>query len=193
MGLGGDYARRSARVKTESASAGNGLRGELGFSLGPATASDTAWFRQAIAQAPSRFALATHHRYSLLDETGVPATNFRYPTIANLLSDTLRKDELAFDKGVVAAANRYGVGARLTELNTGDLGGKVGVSDVFASAPWAVDHLFVAAEAGLVGVNVNMTIGAGTYGPVHIVLDGTLTDERKAKPTARQSRSMGIP
>jgi hypothetical protein len=143
--------------------------------VAPATANDTVWFRQTIAHAPTRFALATHHHYSLIDDPGVPEVNFRYPTIAHLLSDTLLGDELALDKNLAAAARRYGLPMRMGELNTGDLGGKAGVSNVFASALWAVDHEFIAAEAGLAGVNFNMTLGGGFYGPFALGLKGALT------------------
>jgi hypothetical protein len=146
----------------------------------PSTSYDTAWFRQTVAHAPSRFALATQHLYALTnDPGGVPTTSTRYPTAANLLSDTLRRELLGFDKVVVAAGKPYGVPARLTEFNSANLGGKVGVSGTFASSLWALDHLFSAAEAALAGVNFHTGItynptGAG-YSVFGIMSDGTLT------------------
>ena len=129
---------------------------------GPATISDTAWVRQTIALNPSSFALATHHRYTLLNGPGVPTSNERYPTIEKMLSETVLNDELAFDRDIANVGRRAGVPVRLTELNSADGGGKVGVSDVFASALWAIDHTFAAAEAGLAGVNFHGGLfGAG--------------------------------
>jgi hypothetical protein len=143
----------------------------------PSTSYDTAWLRQTIAHAPSRFALATQHRYSVLEEPGIPASNFRYPTITNLMSDTLLKDDLAFDKAAAAAGSAQGVPVRLDEWGPGDIGVVREVSNTFASSLWALDHTFAAAEAGLAGVNFSMAlidVGAGT--PFYFkALDGTFT------------------
>lgn len=127
---------------------------------GPATANlnDTAWFRQAIAQNPSRFALATHHFYALSHASSVPEGSFIYATIPHLLSDTLRKATQGWLRTVVAGPKASSVPTRLTEMN---IVAEVvpNVNDVFASSLWALDNLFLAAEAGVAGVNVF----AGTY------------------------------
>jgi hypothetical protein len=140
----------------------------------PATSYDTAWFRQAIAHVPSRFAIGTQHLYSL-DQSGTPPGNIRYPTVANLLSDSLRKADLAFAKAVVASGAAYGVPARFGEFNTANLGGKSGLSETFASSLWAIDHTFSAAEAGLAGVNYHTGFSGSGYSLFRTGLDGTLT------------------
>jgi hypothetical protein len=143
----------------------------------PATSFDTAWLRQTVAHAPSRFAMATQHLYSLDDGAGVPSSNARFPSVASLLSGALLEADIAFDKAVVASGKTYGIPARLTEWNSGNLGGAPGVSSTFASALWAVDHTFAAAEAGLAGVNFHTGSNGGTigYSLYHATLDGVVT------------------
>ena len=144
----------------------------------PSTAFDTAWLRQTIAQNPSRFALATQHRYATGQDPGLSVGAFNYASIPHLLSDTLRKDVRAFFKDVVASVKPSSLPTRLTELNTANFGGKVGVSDVFASALWALDHIFLAAEAGLAGVHIYAGCYFDScqhiYSPFTIASDGTL-------------------
>lgn len=136
---------------------------------------DTSWFRQAMGT--PGYALATHHRYVLLNGAGVPTNNARYATLEHLLSDVVLKDELAIDRAIAANAARAGVPARLTELNTAELSGREGVSDVFASALWAIDYAFAAAEAGLAGINIfGYELRPGLpYSPFYLNDDGSLT------------------
>jgi hypothetical protein len=146
---------------------------------GPATANlnDTAWFRQAIAQNSSRFALATHHMYATANDASVPVTSFIRTSVPHLLSDTLHQAMVAWLKGLIADTKPFGVPARLTEMNITD-GVVPEVNDVFASALWSLDHVFLAAETGFAGVN----IFAGTYveheinsySPFTITSDGIL-------------------
>ena len=144
----------------------------------PATSYDTAWFRQTVAHAPSRFAMATQHRYALMQEAGVPPSSTRYPSIAHLLSDSLLSDERRFFAAVAASAKAYGVPVRITELGSADLGGSPGVSDVFAAALWTVDDLFAAAESGIAGINFNsgFSVSPGGGAPFTLTFsDATLT------------------
>ena len=144
----------------------------------PVTAFDTAWFRQAIAHAPSRFALATQHRYALASDGDIPKSSIRSPSIAHLLSDSLLQDQRVFYKAVVASAKAYGIPARITELGSANLGGAPGVSSVFAAALWMIDDGFAAAEAGIAGVNFGggFTVsGSGGNNPFTLSSDGTLS------------------
>ena len=143
----------------------------------PSTSYDTAWLRQTIAHAPSRFALATQHLYSVNEQPGLPTTNVRYPTIANLMTDTLLKEDFAFDRAAAAAGSAHGVAVRMDEWGPGNLGILPEISSTFASSLWALDHTFAAAEAGLAGVNFCMAlidVGAGNAFYFN-ALDGTVT------------------
>jgi hypothetical protein len=57
-----------------------------------------------------------------------------------------------------------------------NLGGAPGVSSTFASALWAIDHTFAAAEAGLAGVNCHTGSNGGAigYSLYHATLDGVV-------------------
>jgi hypothetical protein len=145
----------------------------------PATANvnDTAWFRQAIAQNPSRFALATQHMYATANDASIPVGSFIYTSIPHLLSDTLRTVMLTWLKTFVADSRPFSVPTRLTETNVTD-GVVPGVNDVFASALWGLDHLFLAAEAGLAGVHIfagsYFTQNINSYSPFTMASDGTV-------------------
>jgi hypothetical protein len=143
--------------------------------VAPATAFDTAWLRQTVAANPSRFTFATTHRYPTGNDSTIAATSIRYASIPNLLSDSLRRANLAYLTGAAAGPKAYFVNTRLAETNSAYNGGKPGVSDVFASALWAIDHAYTAAEAGMTGVNFHGAIGGGTYSAFTIGTDGTVT------------------
>jgi len=70
---------------------------------------------------------------------------YRCPTITRLLSDE-RLDNFGYQVFTHASeAARHGLGYRLEELNTAAGRGAPGVSDVAASAVWALDSMFNAA------------------------------------------------
>ncbi len=54
-----------------------------------------------------------------------------------------------------ALAHAHGLPIRIDEMNSVTCGGKHGVSDVFASALWALNALFEAAGYGIDGVNIH--------------------------------------
>jgi hypothetical protein len=141
-----------------------------------ANLNDTAWLRQTIAQNPSRFALATQHIYATSQDAGVPVGAFFYTSIPHLLSDTLHQAMLASFNAVVAKV--FSVPTRLTEMNvTSSV--VPSVNDVFASALWAVDHVFLAAESGIAGVNIfagcYFASCINAYSPFTMATDGTIT------------------
>jgi hypothetical protein len=65
-------------------------------------------------------------------------------------------------KPVVILAHRAGLPFRLTELNSVTCGGRLGVSDAFATALWAPDALSALLQTGVDGVNVHVRTGAIT-------------------------------
>lgn len=79
-----------------------------------------------------------------------------YPTVARVLS---RHATSAFATDLapaVALAHQAGLKFRLTEFNSVTCGGKVGVSNTFATALWAPDALFTAMRAGVDGANLHV-------------------------------------
>ena len=57
---------------------------------------------------------------------------------------------------LVDDAHDAGLPLRLTELNSVNCGGRLGVSDAFATALWAPDALFALLRAGVDGVNLHV-------------------------------------
>jgi hypothetical protein len=64
-----------------------------------------------------------------------------------------------------ATSSRYALGFRVSECNSVYDGGKTGVSDVFASALWALDYMWTVAENQGQGINFHGGTG-GSYSPV---------------------------
>lgn len=104
------------------------------------------WGRDAAMR--DRPALLTGHHYPLGCHT-VPA-----PTIARLLSPSIRQAEQVSLHRYAAISRRGALRFRLDEANTVSCGGTPGISDRFASALWAVDYIARAMEAGLAGINL---------------------------------------
>jgi hypothetical protein len=108
---------------------------------------------QFLADEPS-LGLVTVHSY-WLDKCLTSPTLPGYPTVANLLNphppSRLVRDLPDFS----ALAHAHGIPIRIDEMNSVTCGGKNGVSDVFASALWAVNALFEAMSDGVDGVNIH--------------------------------------
>ena len=104
----------------------------------PDVGSEVAWLTEIadlwpLIQNPPHVTTLSHHYYF-----GGPATNPEV-NIPNLLKPaTMAKVQRTAD-AATAAANKMGVRVRMTEGNTCYRGGKPGVSDVFAAAPWAAE------------------------------------------------------
>jgi hypothetical protein len=79
----------------------------------------------------------------------------------------------------VQLAHQRGLPLRMGEMNSISCGGETGVSDVFASALWAVDSMFELASAGVDGVNVHTGNGGG-YGLFAFNADASLASVRPA-------------
>lgn len=83
-----------------------------------------------------------------------------FPTIAHLLAQSSSRglaDSVATDASL---AHRRGLALRVDELNSVACSGASGVSNVFASALWALDTAFQMARVGVDGVNIHTFPGA---------------------------------
>jgi hypothetical protein len=114
---------------------------------GPASGggSETSYTIPFVNDEKSNLVLVTDHYYK-----GASASN---PTIASML--TLDPNVVTYSKELAAAAQTDNIadGFRWGEMNSYSGHGAAGVSDVFASALWAVDFMLTAAEYGAMGVN----------------------------------------
>ena len=104
------------------------------------------WGRRAAPHV--RPVILTGHHYPLGCRSVPP------PTIARLLSPTIRHAEDASLHRYMAVSHRAAIMFRLDETNSVSCGGKRGISDRFASALWAVDYIAHAMAAGVSGINL---------------------------------------
>jgi hypothetical protein len=113
---------------------------------GPAAAGAVTGFTVPFANTEgSKLVLLTEHYYK-----GAASSN---PTIANILA--IDPSVVTQSQALTAAAqsNRIADGFRWGEMNSYSGHGAAGVSDVFASALWAIDFMLTTAEYGSAGVN----------------------------------------
>ncbi len=132
---------------------------------GPDAGYNTSWI--------SSFAAAEHANIRLLDghyyRTG-PASDssITYHTI--LAKDGRLPNYLT---ALNTSASKYQLGYSISECNSVSDGGKKGVSDVFASALWALDYMWTVASYHGQGINFHGGAG-GAYTPVART-NGTIT------------------
>lgn len=105
------------------------------------------WFSQFAQAESARINMLTAHNY-----TGAT-------TIAQLLSPQIHAKELNDVAPQLAAAQAVHLPIRLDETNSAVGGGIAGVSDVYASALWAMDYNLVLAQAGFSGLNFHGGFG----------------------------------
>ncbi len=117
-----------------------------------------------------RLSIISLHRYP----TGATVRNPRSPvfcSIANLLKNSSARSFALLMEPSLAAARPYGLPVRYGEMNSAWNGGKLGVSNTFASALWGADTLFEIAQVGGAGVNIHLSEGfdqfPGNYDPVY--------------------------
>jgi len=111
-----------------------------------------AWFDGFMNRTETSLAFTSLHFYPM----GVPAPagSEEAATVENMLSPALMaRTSLCVDSAVVSA-RAHGLALRVDETNSAFGFGKPGVSDVFASALWGLDHLYTLAELGVAGVNL---------------------------------------
>jgi uncharacterized protein (TIGR03437 family) len=147
----------------------NAIRAETPAAVltGPAAAgSITTWTSTYAQQLGSRIALLTQHLYPLAP-TSVNPTASNAATIPNLLGAAARTTEATDGSELQQIAAAQKIPWRMSETNSCYDGGQTGVSDVFASALWAVDYMFTLAAANSAGVNFHGG-GTGTYTPIAV-------------------------
>jgi hypothetical protein len=126
-----------------------------------------AWVR--FAARTLRPALLTDHYYPL------SSCGYR-PTVAELLSPTVRRHERAMLAAQAAIARAAATPLRVDETNDISCEGRPGVSDSFASALWALDYTARALSAGVAGVNFHDLLAkAGAYSPLLAPTPAALT------------------
>ncbi len=114
-------------------------------------------------------AAATAERPALLTDHYYPLTKCQReaPELSELLSPATRADETATLKQLAAISRASGLPLRLDETNNISCRGQPGVSNVFASALWAVDYVARAMASGVAGLNVHDLIAEPlTYSPL---------------------------
>ncbi|HJS96729.1 MAG TPA: glycosyl hydrolase family 79 C-terminal domain-containing protein [Solirubrobacteraceae bacterium] len=148
-----------------------------------------------IAAERQELGMVTGHLYPYSKCVKSPKSS-SYPTVARVLG---RHATSAFATDLapaVALAHHAGLKFRLTEFNSVTCGGKVGVSNTFATALWAPDALFTAMRAGVDGANLHVrddtinspfTIGRGGVSP-RPLLYGLLMFTRTLGPGAQLVR-----
>jgi len=105
------------------------------------------WFAQFAAAERDRIDMLTVHNYTGAKTTG------------QLLSPQIQASEVDTLRPQLAAARSAGVPIRVDETNSAVGGGIAGVSDVYASALWALDYSLVMARAGFDGLNFHGGLG----------------------------------
>ena len=115
------------------------------------------WWLQQLPQflaAEPSLGVVTVHSYWLnecLSQPGLPG----YPTVPNLLNPHPPSRLTASLAQYASLAHADHVRIRIDEMNSVTCAGRPGVSDVFASALWALNALFEAASDGIDGVNIH--------------------------------------
>ena len=123
-------------------------------------ATGAGWLGGFVGAEDARLVLATHHIYPTFN--GAASGTPYYPSIANLL-DPFTADRVTSDVQQLYQAVAGRLPLRITESNSVGGSGLAGVSDVYASSLWAVDHMYTLAENGAVGVNFHGSFGGGNY------------------------------
>jgi hypothetical protein len=131
--------------------------------VGPDSSSsgelDLPWLAEAAAE--ERPALLTEHYYPLTK------CQRHAPTLGQLVSPVMRVNETAALTQLAAIARSSAIPLRLDETNNVSCRGQPGVSNVFASALWAVDYVVRAMASGVVGLNFHDLIAEPlTYSPL---------------------------
>jgi hypothetical protein len=111
-----------------------------------------AWFADFLDGTGTPLAYATEHFYPM--GVPAPARSVEEATVANMLSPELMARSRACVDSAAGPALARGLALRVDETNSAFGFGEPGVSDVFASALWGLDHLFTLAELGVAGVNL---------------------------------------
>jgi hypothetical protein len=148
---------------------------------GPSTGSN-AWISSLghLIAADPALRMVTFHAYALNPfgdafrghNCSTPRSDPAHPTVATLLAGYASRGLLHELSPAVVLAHSHGLTVRVDEMNAVTCAGTRGVSNTAASALWALDALFVLAEAGVDGVNIHTWRGsAGKLFDVHLRQD----------------------
>ena len=165
---------------------------------GPDAAVANAWVRRfaldegqaelqtRIAAEPRNLRLLTQHYY----REGQNPTS----TLDKLLRPDPRLPAALAELRSVSRSS--GLPYRICEVNSFSGGGRPGVSNTFASALWVLDYMFLLAQNGCSGVNletgVNQLGFVSSYSPIFENPDGTLTARPEYDGIAAFAQATGI-
>jgi hypothetical protein len=143
-------------------------RGLPGVPLAGPALSGYGWLGHlsAFLRAEPTVTTATFHRYPLNRCFAGPGSPMQ-ATLGNLLGPYAARGFLAPAAPSVALAHAHRARFRLDEFNSVSCAGKLGLSDRFASALWAVDALFEVARYGIDGVSIHTFPGV-PYAPFDV-------------------------
>jgi hypothetical protein len=120
---------------------------------GPALISGRLDFaRQTLST--GQLSMLTVHRYEFSACTGPSGPT--YPSQQKYLSVAASRTFAARNQALVAMAHRARIPVRVTEFGSAICGGRVGVTNTFATALWAADTIFELMAHGVDGVNVHL-------------------------------------
>jgi hypothetical protein len=117
------------------------------------------WVTTLIGGARRDLGIVTIHRYPYTGCPGRRGTR-SYATLGRVLSPAASTGLAVGLRPLVDDAHDAGLPLRLTELNSVNCGGRLGVSNAFATALWAPDALFSLLRAGVDGVNLHVRAAA---------------------------------
>lgn len=123
---------------------------------GPAAAGDIRWFASFMKNHPDKITLLTAHYYNS------PGQNAAV-TWKTMLAPDLRLS--VYLQTLDRLGREHGVPYRMGECNSMSRGGKAGVSNLFASALWGLDYMWMVALHGGQGVNFHGG-SVGHYAPI---------------------------
>ena len=103
------------------------------------------WITNFIRDEHSNASMITQHLYPIGWKTGA--------TREDLLSSQTDSSEIDAISQIVSSAATHNLPLRLDETNSALHGGIDGISNVYASALWAVDYMLLMAQHGVAGVN----------------------------------------
>ena len=139
---------------------------------GPDVAGNVTWLDKFASSESSDLKLLTHHYY-------VGGARDKGTSIEKMLKHDDRWEQRLQRLQQVATGRKLEY--RINEVNSFSGGGKLGVSDTFASALWCVDYMFQLASYGCAGVNMETDINhlawISHYSPI--------VHDEKGKCTAR--------
>lgn len=118
---------------------------------------NVSWVQQLVNAQRSRLSMVTVHRYPLSACAGPSAGD--YATTARVLGQNASGGMANELVKAVRVARSAGLGLRLSEFNSVTCGGRMGVSNTFATALWAPDTMFSMWNVGVAGVNIHLAPG----------------------------------